>query len=105
LKDNDWVIPSKELKFGAELGRGAYGIVYKGEWRREDVAIKKLIMTELTDKQLDEFKAEVNLMKKLRPHANVVSLRGVIVDDGLCLVTELMHGGSLADFLYEKKEY
>lgn len=34
-------IPYEDLKFEEEIGSGAYGIVYKGQWNGETVAIKE----------------------------------------------------------------
>jgi serine/threonine protein kinase len=44
------------------------------------------------------FAEEVRLMKKLRPHQNVVLFLGVTLDP-ICIVTEYMLGGSLESLL------
>jgi Ca2+-dependent lipid-binding protein len=36
----EWLIPFKDLELSKELGRGAFGVVYKGKWRLQDCAIK-----------------------------------------------------------------
>ena len=37
----DWQIDSKDLIIKEEIGRGSFGVVFKGRWRNIDVAIKK----------------------------------------------------------------
>jgi len=103
LLSGDWVLPFSELKMGPELGRGGFGVVYKAEWRHQDVAVKQLSMSSLTEKQIQDFKAEVELMRKLRPHENIVGFRGLVVEPHLCLVTELMHNGSVETYCRSHK--
>ena len=68
----DYIIDFKELEFEKEIGRGAFGVVFKGLWRSGQVAIKQLLVTgEVSEKELEEFKAEAALMKKIRPHVNI----------------------------------
>ncbi len=45
-----------------ELGQGAYGTVYKGKWRNQQVAIKKL-NGNVNKQQTDEFTCEAVLMR------------------------------------------
>lgn len=92
--DRDWTINMADLKFDYELGRGAYGVVYRGKWRNQDVAIKKVLGLEISPQQLEIFTQEVNLMKKMRPHKNVMQLIGVIVTPP-CIVTPFYENGSL----------
>ncbi|KAL6052490.1 CLL4A clavata1-like receptor S/T protein kinase protein [Balamuthia mandrillaris] len=92
-----------DLEFGEEIGHGSFGVVYQGKWRLTPVAIK--LLNQLKEEQLDDFQKEVELMQNIRPHSNVVQLLGVCVDPQypLCIVTELMPGGSLDAFLKSPK--
>jgi serine/threonine protein kinase len=89
--------------FNEELGRGAFGIVYKGAIKMGSdsdvlVAVKKLhIVAPERDK---EFKAEVNIIGKTH-HKNLVRLIG-FCDEGQqrLLVYELLSHGTLASFLF-----
>jgi serine/threonine protein kinase len=66
-----------------ELGSGSYGVVYKGVWRNQHVAVKK-VKGELSDAQLQNFKQEAELLSNLRPHRNVVLFLGVCLEP-LCI--------------------
>jgi Protein tyrosine and serine/threonine kinase len=94
-----WTIGAKDLKWGAELGRGAYGIVYDGLWRKERCAIK--VMTDVTPETRADFEKEAAVMRQLRPHRNVVQLLGVC-DEPFCLVTEFVDRGALDAWLREQ---
>ena len=83
---------------GKELGRGGFGVVYKGSWRMTDVAVKELLLTQLTDATLHEFEAEANTMKALR-HPNIVAFYGYCTRPKYCIVMEYMPQGSLYNIL------
>ncbi|KAF5800216.1 putative protein kinase RLK-Pelle-SD-2b family [Helianthus annuus] len=85
-------------RFKDELGKGAFGIVYKGVIGETTVAVKKL------DKVLKhgekEFQTEVNAIVKTH-HKNLVQLLGYCDDgDHRLLVYEYMSNGTLAGFLF-----
>ncbi|KAA8528131.1 hypothetical protein F0562_035618 [Nyssa sinensis] len=87
--------------FREELGRGSFGIVYKGEigtGSRELVAVKKL--DRLVQDTEKEFKTEVNVIGQTH-HKNLVRLLG-FCDEGphRLLVYEFLSNGSLASFLF-----
>lgn len=88
--------------FKEELGRGAFGIVYKGEMKTscgEFVAVKKLDrMIHEGDK---EFKAEVDVIGRTH-HKNLVRLFG-FCNEGTnrLLVYEYLSNGTLSDFLFQ----
>ncbi|XP_019163945.1 PREDICTED: G-type lectin S-receptor-like serine/threonine-protein kinase RLK1 [Ipomoea nil] len=88
-------------QFKEEVGRGAFGIVYKGEMpvgSGNIVAVKKLDrVAHDTDK---EFKTEVNVIGQTH-HKNLVRLLGYC-DEGQhrMLVYEYMPNGTLATFLF-----
>jgi serine/threonine protein kinase len=97
-----WEIDPVELQLGAELGRGAFGVVYRARWRQQDVAVKQVGYQNLTSDELDSFSREAQLMMNLRPHKNIVALMGIVCNDPaspLCIVTEFVDGGSLETLL------
>ncbi|KAK3251715.1 hypothetical protein CYMTET_38948 [Cymbomonas tetramitiformis] len=73
------------------LGSGGYGKVYLASWNSTPVAVKVLHHLELqpTEKQMKEFKREVEILASLH-HPNVVLWMGTCVraDNPLALVTE-----------------
>ncbi|KAL6079713.1 Mitogen-activated protein kinase kinase kinase 7 [Balamuthia mandrillaris] len=99
-----WEIPFDEMEFEKEIGKGAFGVVWKGSWRDSEVAIKQLLRLQ-SKSDVEAFQAEVELMKRLRPHANVVLLMGVCMEEGhpFCLVTEFLPRGDLRHFLRSKE--
>jgi len=99
-----WEIDFNEIHLEKELGRGAFGIVYRGKWRLQDTAVKLLLNQQMTAKELEEFRAESTLMMDLRPHRNLVPLLGACTDPAkkLCLVTDFIEGGSLETLLKSK---
>ncbi|KAI3683472.1 hypothetical protein L1987_83976 [Smallanthus sonchifolius] len=84
--------------FKVELGKGAFGRVYKGVLGTKIVAVKKL-ETMVKDGQ-KEFKTEVNTIARTH-HKNLVQLLGYC-DDGeqRLLIFEYMSNGTLAFFLF-----
>jgi tRNA A-37 threonylcarbamoyl transferase component Bud32 len=77
------------------IGDGAYGTVYRGKYRGQDVAIKVLKIQDMPDEMLDEFDREIDLMTKLR-HKNIVQFVGASKVRGkLAIVTEFIELGNL----------
>ncbi|PRP73158.1 outer membrane autotransporter barrel domain-containing protein [Planoprotostelium fungivorum] len=94
------VIEEAELKNLVQIGRGAFGIVYKAHWRAADVAVKQLLNQDLLAKEeIESFVREVQLLERLRPHPNVVLFLGVIPPPNLALVTEFCEGGDLLSYI------
>ncbi|KAL6997836.1 hypothetical protein U1Q18_007961 [Sarracenia purpurea var. burkii] len=87
--------------FKEELGRGAFGTVYKGivPYNQKIVAVKKLEKV-LTEGER-EFQTEIKVIGKTH-HRNLVQLIGYCLDGpNRLLVYEYMSNGSLADFLFK----
>jgi len=90
-----------------ELGRGAFGIVYRAIDKRtgEIIAVKEFRYTfKNKRKTLKEFEKEARIMKKLR-HRNIVEFKGYKVDDSkgiIYLLMEYVPGNSI-EFIYLKK--
>ena len=102
----------QSLKFGEEIGRGAYGTVHKGTYQGKPVAIKRihrLLLENARYHQSDydhvqqEFVRECDLLASLE-HPHVVKFIGVFdVKGDKALVMELLHG-TLKDYLSKKKD-
>ncbi|KAL8162278.1 hypothetical protein V2J09_013767 [Rumex salicifolius] len=97
----------KELKsatgnFNAknELGRGGFGIVYKGKLKGEEVAVKRIRNNNKQGRK--NMIAEVTTIGSVH-HKNVVKLKGWCYEgDKLLLVYDYMPNGSLDKLLYPK---
>ncbi|MDP2436532.1 MAG: protein kinase [archaeon] len=100
---SDCNIDPKDITIDKELGKGAFGIVYRGKLFGKHVAVKKLINQQMDAETLSAFKKEVAVMSKLR-HPNVLLFMGASTEPGnLMIVTELMPRGSIYDLLHQKE--
>jgi len=98
-----WEIKYDELEIISEIGKGGFGIVYLGKWRETPVAIKSLINVEPRERAA--FQQEANVMKSLRPHANVLLFQGLCLNQNqIMIVTEFMPGGNLWSLLTSDKK-
>lgn len=85
------------------LGRGGFGIVFKGVWKETDVAIKR-IEGPKGDSNLEiqsqQYLRELQVLQRFR-HENILQLYGVSFNGNQppCLVYQLMERGSLEDRL------
>ncbi|KAK9281101.1 hypothetical protein L1049_003994 [Liquidambar formosana] len=84
------------------LGRGGFGIVYKGELHDGTrIAVKRMESNTVSTKGMDEFKAEIAVLTKVR-HRHLVALLGFCVNGHeRLLVYECMTQGTLAQHLFE----
>ena len=95
-----WELDPKELRVpdrGAILGRGSFGVVYRGVFHGSDVAVKEIRYAEGKRDAVDGFAQEVALMTKLH-HPNICMILGVAIDPrkrSISIVTELLPVGSL----------
>lgn len=88
------VITSRE-----ELGRGAFGMVYKGTWQAKEVAVKVLFLTQLQRAEKISFEKELIILGHLGTHPNLVQLLGYSIEMP-SFVMELVTLGSLHHNLY-----
>ncbi|XP_078432544.1 putative serine/threonine-protein kinase SIS8 isoform X2 [Wolffia australiana] len=85
----------EDLTVGERIGLGSYGEVFHGVLHGTEVAIKKFLQQDLSGDALDEFRTEVQIMKRLR-HPNVVLFMGAVTRvPNLSIVTEFLPRGSL----------
>ena len=81
---------------GQVVGKGAYGVVRRGVWRGQEVAVKRIE----TDREWRAFKTELRQLSRVS-HPNIVRLYGATQDSGfVSLVMEYAESGSLYDTLH-----
>ena len=104
--DPDWEFPRAQLTLGATLGEGAFGKVVKGEalglrrpGERAIVAVK-MLKEGHTDIEMIDLVSEMDMMKVIGRHINIINLLGVCTQDGpLYVIVEYAEHGNLRDFL------
>eukprot|EP00027_Filamoeba_sp_ATCC50430_P004459 CAMPEP_0168552362 /NCGR_PEP_ID=MMETSP0413-20121227/6674_1 /TAXON_ID=136452 /ORGANISM="Filamoeba nolandi, Strain NC-AS-23-1" /LENGTH=843 /DNA_ID=CAMNT_0008582967 /DNA_START=113 /DNA_END=2644 /DNA_ORIENTATION=- len=99
----DWDIRYSEIVVGTELGRGAFGVVYKCRWRNTDCVVKQLDLNKKDDHYIQQFLKEANNVRNLRSHPNVCTIFGVCTDPQypICIVMEYLPDGSLDHLVYQ----
>nr|XP_016506753.1 PREDICTED: receptor-like kinase TMK4 [Nicotiana tabacum] len=87
------------------LGRGGFGVVYKGELHDgTKIAVKRMESGPMGNKGMNEFQAEIAVLTKVR-HRHLVALLGSCVNGNeRLLVYEYMPQGTLSQHLFEWKE-
>lgn len=98
-------ISFNQLTLVESLGSGEFGQVFRGFYQRKEVAIKKLYWDNsmITDTVVQDLEREIESFRHLK-HERLVEFIGACLDfPNLCLVTELMPGGSLHNLLHVKK--
>ncbi|XP_039622658.1 megakaryocyte-associated tyrosine-protein kinase [Polypterus senegalus] len=94
LSKAGWLLDMEKLILGNSIGEGEFGAVYEGEYMGKKVAVKNI----KCDVTAQAFLEETVVMTKLQ-HKNLVQLLGVILHNGLHIVTELMAKGNLVNYL------
>lgn len=107
-------IPYADLRIATDdwninkiLGFGAFGSVFAGNWKRAEVAIKRIEPNERDETNMHEEHVvnELRFLSACR-HDNILSIYGYSMEDTYaspaCLVYELMAGGSLHQCLFDR---
>lgn len=76
-KNLQWLISSKDIKYGKQIGFGGSSEVFRCDYRGTEVAVKKLRILEVKEENLKEFKREVSSLIMLR-HPNLVLFMGAM---------------------------
>ncbi|KAH9505557.1 Mitogen-activated protein kinase kinase kinase 7 [Bulinus truncatus] len=88
-------IDFQELKFKEIVGKGAFGVVNRAQWRGKDVAVKRIE----TESEKKAFMQELKQLSRVN-HPNIVRLYGACREHRVCLVMEYAEGGSLYNVLH-----
>lgn len=88
------------------LGRGGFGVVYKGELHDgTKIAVKRMESAAMGTKGMNEFQAEIAVLTKVR-HRHLVALLGFCINGNeRLLVYEYMPQGTLGQHLFEWCEH
>jgi len=97
----EYEIDYNEIKITKDIAQGAFGIVSSALFRGTEVAVKKVLVSNLSESEMKQFHSEINMLKRLH-HPNVVLLIGVCsLPPNFVFITELLPG-SLFDLLHDK---
>jgi serine/threonine protein kinase/ABC-type branched-subunit amino acid transport system substrate-binding protein len=96
------IIPRGDLVLKDRIGRGASGEVYKALFRGTEIAVKKIVTSNVSKDIIEAFELEVAVMCGLR-HPNIIMFMGSCYDtttQEMLLCMEFMGRGSLNDVIH-----
>lgn len=98
--DATLMIDESDLSFDEIIGRGGFGVVWKGRYKGEAVAIKKIHSQFLSPIALQSFELEANIMRRLS-HSRIVQCFGMAISNETpcMLVMEYLEKGSLWNYI------
>ena len=109
--DEKWEFPRHHLHFMHIVGEGCFGQVWKCEAlnifnnNSRDIVAVKTLKENASKKEKKDLLTELQIMKMLEPHPNVVTLLGGCTDkDPVFLIMEYMPFGKLQSYLRESRE-
>lgn len=108
--DKNWEFSRDRLIMGKQLGSGAFGVVIKAEaigigGKKGRVAVAvKMLKEDATERELADLVQEMEVMKVIGSHKNIINLLGCCTQNGplLVIVVYAPHG-NLRDFLRERR--
>ena len=87
-----------------QIGEGSFGIVFKGTFHGNDVAVKKMKEVGVSADSMDEFEKEVAMLDKFRCEQIVHFYGACFIRNHVMMVTEFAPCGSLADCIKKRDE-
>uniref|UniRef100_A0A6I8PR41 Fibroblast growth factor receptor 4 n=1 Tax=Ornithorhynchus anatinus TaxID=9258 RepID=A0A6I8PR41_ORNAN len=110
--DAKWEFPRDRLALGKPLGEGCFGQVVRAEAygidrdrpdKVETVAVK-MLKDNASDKDLADLISEMEMMKLMDQHKNIINLLGVCTQEGpLYVIVECAAKGSLREYLRARR--
>lgn len=84
---------ARDVVLGRKLGSGAFGSVFQGTWRSEQVAVKMVPIVSTDDghgdRELESLKSEIEVLSRLQ-HPNIICFYGAcLVPPHICILEEL----------------
>ncbi|XP_018330400.1 fibroblast growth factor receptor homolog 1 isoform X2 [Agrilus planipennis] len=108
--DSEWEISREKLCLGKVLGEGAFGKVVKAEANglikhgQTSVVAVKMLKEGHTDNEMMDLVSEMEMMKMIGKHINIINLLGCCTQGGpLYVVVEYAPHGNLRDFLRQHR--
>lgn len=110
--DSNWEIPRQQLRLGSILGEGAFGRVVMAEAEglprsphpTETIVAVKMVKEEHTDADMASLVREMEVMKMIGKHINIINLLGCCSQGGpLWVIVEYAPHGNLKDFLKQNR--
>ncbi|XP_058864687.1 fibroblast growth factor receptor 1 isoform X1 [Acipenser ruthenus] len=111
-EDPRWECNRDRLVLGKPLGEGCFGQVVMGEAlgldkekpnRVTKVAVK-MLKSDATEKDLSDLISEMEMMKMIGKHKNIINLLGACTQDGpLYVIVEYAEKGNLREFLRARR--
>uniref|UniRef100_A0A060T0R2 Serine/threonine-protein kinase ATG1 n=1 Tax=Blastobotrys adeninivorans TaxID=409370 RepID=A0A060T0R2_BLAAD len=94
-----------DLKIGAEIGRGSFATVYKGEYKGSAVAVKSVLRAKLNKKLLENLESEISILKDMNKHPHIVALLDYQqTKSHFHLIMEYCSLGDLSYFIHKRKD-
>ncbi|XP_012506565.1 PREDICTED: fibroblast growth factor receptor 1 isoform X3 [Propithecus coquereli] len=111
-EDPRWELPRDRLVLGKPLGEGCFGQVVLAEAigldkdkpnRVTKVAVK-MLKSDATEKDLSDLISEMEMMKMIGKHKNIINLLGACTQDGpLYVIVEYASKGNLREYLQARR--
>ncbi|XP_065165499.1 fibroblast growth factor receptor homolog 1-like isoform X2 [Atheta coriaria] len=108
--DSDWEINRELMVLGKSLGEGAFGKVVRAEGvgliksGQIGVVAVKMLKEGHTDNEMMDLVSEMEMMKMIGKHINIINLLGCCTQNGpLYVVVEYAPHGNLRDFLRQQR--
>jgi len=94
----------KSLKKSKLLDEGNYGVVYKGQFKKDKKVCAIKIIEINKDTKMETLEAEIAMMESC-DHKNIVKYYGTYMDgQSLWIVMELIEGGKLTNIIESQKK-